>query len=191
MSELKDRIIGQIVADFYDKRIMSNLVRAHYVERMIAQCLGEGWDLVSADWSGWDLQNSEGVRAEVKQSAALQTWTDQPSLAGRPTRGRFDIAPRTGYWTDAGSRWIDMSGRLADLYVFGWHPITDRARADHRDPDQWVFYVVPEAELPPNQKTIGQRSLDRRWSPVTFEELEQAVLVAAAQLQTTKAAMER
>lgn len=52
-------------------------MRPVYVEFMIAVILGEGWRLVSADWAGWDLENAQGARVEVKQSAARQTWTDR------------------------------------------------------------------------------------------------------------------
>jgi hypothetical protein len=35
--------------------------------------LGGDGPLVSADWSGWDLQHKDGARLEVKPSAARQT----------------------------------------------------------------------------------------------------------------------
>ena len=49
IDDIKNRVIAQIISDFYDRPIMSNLVRPHYVERMIACCLGEDWELVIAD----------------------------------------------------------------------------------------------------------------------------------------------
>ena len=110
MTELHDKIVRQIVSDFYDQPIMSNLTRPHYVERIITSCLSEDWKLVSANWSGWDIENSQGVRVEVKQSAARQVWTDRPILGGKPSKGIFDIAPRTGYWAEDGSTWVKTSG---------------------------------------------------------------------------------
>ena len=38
----------------YDQRIMNNLIRPDYVEFMVAAALKGGWNIVSADWSGWD-----------------------------------------------------------------------------------------------------------------------------------------
>jgi len=84
MSDLHQKIIRQIMSEFYDQPIMSNLARPHYIERLIALGLGGDWKLVSANWSGWDIENATGVRIEVKQSAARQVWTDRPSLRGRP-----------------------------------------------------------------------------------------------------------
>ena len=87
------------------------------------------------------------------------------------TRGSFDIAPRTGYWSDGGSKWVEQPGRPADIYIFAWHPVTEEQTADHRDPDQWEFYVVPEAELPPRQKTIALSRLSKHWAPVKIDDL--------------------
>jgi hypothetical protein len=168
MGEFSDHIIRQIVDDFYDTKIMSNLVRPHYVERMLAAALGDRWRLVSADWSGWDIEGDGGIRVEVKQSAARQTWTGRPSLEGRSTRGVFDIAPRTGFWTNGGTHWLSSFGRPADLYIFAWHSVVDAALADHREPAQWQFFVVPEAELPTAQKTISLSTVRRHWEPFGF-----------------------
>jgi len=189
MSEFSDQIIQQIVHDFYDTRIMSNLVRPHYVERMVAAALGDGWRLVSADWAGWDIQGHDGIRLEVKQSAARQTWTGHPSLEGRSTRGVFDIAPRTGYWTDGGAQWLVSSGRPADVYIFAWHPVEDAALADHRESAQWQFFVVPEAELPTAQKTISLSTVRRRWEPFGFHYIPAKVAEAISSLAHRKAYM--
>ena len=39
MNTLHRDITNQIVADFYDQAIMSNLARPHYIERMISRLL--------------------------------------------------------------------------------------------------------------------------------------------------------
>jgi hypothetical protein len=116
----------------------------------------------------------------------LQTWTGRPSLAGRPTRGSFDVRRRSGYWTDGGARWLAYDGRSADLFVFAWHPVADPAYADQRDPWQWRFHVVPERELPA-QKTIGLVTVERRWRPVGFDDLREAVAAALRDLPDLKA----
>ncbi len=186
MNELRKAILDRIVDELYDQPIMSNLSRPHYVERMIASQLAPEWCLVSQNWAGWDIENSKGVRGEIKQSAARQTWTDDPNQGGRVTKGVFDIKPRTGYWADDGARWIPFEGRLADFYIFAWHPIADSEFADHRDPDQWLFYVVPECSLPPGQKTISQTVIAQQWPEVQFPELATTVSAAVATLPFQK-----
>ena len=57
--------------------------------------------------------------------------------------------------------------------MFGWHPLTDPT-ADHRDPAQWQFYVVPETALP-QQKSISLAALQRMASAVSCEDLGEAV----------------
>ena len=152
--------VGQLIRERYDQRIMSNLIRPHYVEFMVGAALDGEWRVISADWAGWDLEHTGGARVEIKQSAALQTWTGRQSLDGRTTRGCFDVRRRTGYWTDNGARWIASDGRCADLFIFAWHPVTDRASADQRDPWQWQFHVVLERDLPA-QKTISLTTIKR------------------------------
>ena len=178
MQIIRSQIYSDLINTLFDRPIMGNLYRPHYVERMVALGLGNGFKLMSADWSGWDLEYRDGARIEVKQSAARQTWTDQSSFAGRPTVGSFDIAPRTGFWADGASKWIEKPGRLADVYIFAWHPVTDPDVADHRDPSQWVFFVVPTCELPTGQKTISRTVVEKTWKPVLFEQLREATLAA-------------
>ncbi len=90
MNALHREITNQIVTDFYDQPIMSNLARPHYIERMIILGLGDEWTLVSANWSGWDLESRDGIRVKVKQSAARQVWTDRPSLEARTAMNGLD-----------------------------------------------------------------------------------------------------
>ena len=66
-----------------------------------------------------------------------------------------------------------MPGRLADIYIFAWHPVVDKSEADHRDTAQWEFYVVPACELPTRQKSIGLKKVAKMWSPVAYDELQQ------------------
>ena len=39
-------------------------------------------------------------------------------------------------------------GGHAHLYVFAYHPVADET-ADHREPTQWEFYLMPTDALPP------------------------------------------
>jgi hypothetical protein len=99
----------------FAKRIMQNQIRPLYVEAMIEQVLEPDWVYVGADWGGWDFEGPSGIRLEVKQSAALQSWS-----AGRgiTTRAVFDIAPRTGFYGKDGVEWTKAPGRQAQVYVF-------------------------------------------------------------------------
>ena len=178
-AEFVGRVLASISNDLYDQPIMTNNIRPHYVERIIVHALGDGWHLVSADWAGWDIEGASGVKIEIKQSAARQTWTDQPGSEGKPSKGVFDIKPRTGYWAEGGATWIERPGRNADIYIFAWHPIFDPTEADHRDPHQWEFYVAPERELPPLQKSISRSVLEKNWLAVGFDDLRSAVEFAA------------
>ena len=182
MLRIPDQIFSSLIRDLFDARIMGNLYRPHYIERMVAIGLGEGFKLVSADWAGWDIEGPKGLRIEVKQSAARQTWTNRPSLAGKPTTRSFDIASRKGYYSDGGSEWVPKPGRHAHIYILAWHPIADETEADHRDPAQWLFFIVPAKQLPQDQKTISRTVVEKRWSAVRFEQLREMTLNTSKKL---------
>ena len=146
---LHTRITRHILDRFLSRRLIENVWRGHYVESLIYFALCKQWKL-SDEWEVWDLRNDFGARLEVKQSAALQTWT----APGRASSPKFSIEPKTGYWT-TDNEWIERPGRYADVYVFAWHPEADKSIADHRKAEQWKFYVVPENKLPIDQKTIS------------------------------------
>jgi len=84
---------------------------------------------------------------EVKQSAARQTWTGSRNA----TKPIFDVRARSGYFE--GADWVSDPRRFAEIYVFAHHPLMDET-ADHRNPVQWHFYVVPANRLP-NTRTIS------------------------------------
>lgn len=183
-SKIAEQIFKDLVFDMFDRPVMGNLYRPHFVERMIMIGLGEEFRLTSGDWASWDIEHATSrFRIEVKQSAALQSWT-RPPPDGKPGKGSFDIAPRTGYWIDGGRRWIKWPGRIAHVYVMAWHPVQLRQDADQRDPCQWRFFVVPTAELEqrikswPKQKSISRKVIEvsRRWEAVGFEELRAKML---------------
>ena len=140
----------------YDRRVMNNIHRADYVECLVATLLGPAWTLpwTSAyDWAPWDLEHVSGARIEVKQAAARQPWHRGESVPARPPR--FDIAPRRGaYWT-LDSTWVEQPGRLADIYIFAWHPETRERIVDHREPEQWTFFVLRTETVPAAQRSIS------------------------------------
>lgn len=187
---LHRRILNKIMRR-YDRRIMSNPERAQYVECLVALTLGEDWRLTRErdgwDWAAWDCQHDSGARLEVKQAAARQSWDEEVSVPSRSPR--FDIAPRTGYWTRDGSRWLDSPGRQADLFVFAWHHERRYEYADQRDAGQWRFFVVAERNLPRGQRSIGLRKLNALAPPCLIAELGAAVEGACPPRGALKAAL--
>ena len=65
--------------------------------------------------------------------------------------------------------------RAADLYIFGWHPETRDELADHGDPEQWEFIVVPTEQLPDRQKSIGLAPLRDLGESVRWDSLASTV----------------
>lgn len=153
-----NEIALRLAARLFDCPLIQNQYRSAFVEAMIEPHLArQGWRHVGDNWAGWDFQHECGTRLELKQSAAWQTW-DPIKRAGTPARppkagsGRFDIAVRTGWFDTTGTVWTKHAGRPAHIYAFAWHGLIGDA-ADHRDPDQWQFFILPSTSLPP-QKTL-------------------------------------
>lgn len=126
---------------------------------------------------GCDLVHAAtGLRIQMKQSAARQSWHKGEC---RPPKPRFSIAEKTGRWED-GDRWVEERSRNAEIFFFAWHPLTD-ATADHRDPDQWEFYVVLENALP-KQGSISLVGIGQLTEPVGFADLSAAVAILITSL---------
>ncbi|WP_435203504.1 hypothetical protein [Qipengyuania sp. 902] len=160
-AELKSRLMSAL----FDKPLVTNTFRGTLVEAMLTQVLEPEWRWCSADWASHDFENGDGVRLEVKQSAALQSWYGD---GFPPNRGRFDIAARKVRWE--GKCRIEQAGRVASIYIFAWHPVTDVDRADNREPKQWQFHIVRSDALPP-QKTITHSKLSAIVEAVGIEEV--------------------
>jgi hypothetical protein len=158
-AKVAERIFGQ--------PIVMNVFRGTLVEEMVGEALSNDWAMCSADYAPHDLQHrSHGLRIQVKQSAARQSWG---TITARPS---FRIAFKKGRYED-GTTYIEERSRNADVFIFGWHPITDET-ADHRNSSQWQFYVIAEAELPQTQ-TISLRRLSEIANPVQWTELSERV----------------
>jgi hypothetical protein len=145
---LIERAAGQIA---FGRPLLTNAFRAVVTEAIVAQALGERWVHCAADYHPYDFERDDGIALELKQSAARQSWARD---GDKPTRSSFDIANRTGRYLDGA--WVSADRRWADIYVFAHHPRTD-TMTDHREPEQWDFYVVQERHLP----TQGTLSLGR------------------------------
>jgi len=169
MRKIDTGAVARHVADAaFGKPLVQNNLRGMVVEAMIDLVLPSGWRWVSLDWAAWDFEHADGTRLEIKQSSAKQTWSPPKLLSDR----RFDIAPRTGRWD--GADWIADPGRFAHMYTFGDHPVADET-ADHRDPMQWDFYVVPTVDLPPSARSISIKSVRTLVPPCTIDELPERV----------------
>ena len=163
------------VSEFaFGSPLVTNVLRGHVAEAIIALALEPEWRWCANDYASWDFERADGLRLEVKQSAARQSWT----TAGRSSPPAFDIRERTGYW-NAG-QWVAEAGRPADIYVLAYHAVAD-ATADHRDPQQWTFAVISRAELPA-QKTIGLGRASQFGSCHSFDSLKQAITNLAQRL---------
>jgi hypothetical protein len=147
---VRDRLFDALLG----RPLVSNAFRGTLVEAIIAEALEPEWRWCADGWGSFDFEGPDGMRLEVKQSAARQGWHEDSS---KPCLARFDIAERTGFWDDK-SKWVDAPGRAAAIYIFAHHPVFDVAKADHRDPLQWDFYVVRASALPA-RKTIGLSGL--------------------------------
>ncbi len=153
----------------FGKPLVTNVLRGLVAEAIVEAALCPDWHWCSEDYSPWDFQHRGGLRLEVRNSAARQSWAKDGS---KPSVINFDIAARKGRYED-GVTWIGEAGRNAQIYVLCHHPICDRS-ADHRDPFQWEFFVIPTARLP-TLKTIGVRRVRSLSEAYCFRELRAAV----------------
>ena len=179
--------VCSLLKSVYERPLINNVERGTYVEHMIVLALGKQWSL-TWPWASWDIQHRDGARIEVKQSAARQPWHERPEPppgAGEspsprlppPCRGRFGInKPSEGCYLKDGTYEKTPLQRHADIYVFAWHPVEDLKDADHRRPDQWEFFVIPEKRLPPPPKdAITPGQLLKLDGAVRYKELAENV----------------
>ncbi len=160
-----EKILSRIRMKF-DRPIIQNNLRGLWVEEMICEILGNGWEHAGDDWAGWDLERSrDGLRIEIKQSARMQTWGPSKSAA------QFGISTAKGYYLD-GVTYIRLNSqkRLADIYIFAWHDGTDQ-----RVVEQWEFIVVKAEQLPEHQKSISLSRVKKLNNAVKADALETEV----------------
>lgn len=153
----------------FGRKLITNSLRGLVAEVIIAAVLEPEWAWCAADWAGWDFECPDGLKLEVKQSAARQTWT---ALGAALSTCRFDIAPRTG--AHLGSEWHERIGRQADVFIFAHH-FEAGDHADHCDPRQWRFYVVQERLLDPHAKSIGLTTVKRFANGYGIDDLKASV----------------
>jgi len=167
------------MARLFGSPIVRNSIRGELVEEIVALALEPDWEHCSGDWGSCDLRHrTSPLRIQVKQSAARQSWHRAEPAARTP---RFSIAHKIGRW-EGGDKWVPEPGRNAEIFLFAWHPRTDEG-ADHRDADQWLFFVVPESRLPPT-KSISLTGLLALAEPVPFAGLAAAVRIVVHHLES-------
>lgn len=172
-------VVAKVVEAAFGRPLVTNVLRAQLVEAMIALVLEPTWIWCAANYAPCDFERADGLRLEVKQSAARQSWsTDKPSKA------IFDVAVRTGRYEPHG--WVGEYGRAAHLYVFAHHPTFDDT-ADHRDPAQWLFYVVPTAALP-DVKQIALGTIKTFAEAVPISMLAKTVATVASTISNPRTA---
>ncbi|MCZ4346447.1 hypothetical protein [Devosia neptuniae] len=169
----KEDIISKAASTIFGKPLVTNVYRSVIVEAIINAALPAEWKWCSADYFEYDFVHPDGTRLEVKQSAMKQTW----QTVGTP-RPQWDIAERKTVWID--NKRVHAPGRNADIYVLGLHEVTDDT-ADHREPEQWRFFVVPTFSLPLASKKIGLGPARRLANPVDVVGLAYAVETARRQ----------
>jgi hypothetical protein len=152
----------------FGRPLVTNVLRGLLVEAIVAGAIEPVWRWCSEDYASWDFDRADGLRLEVKQSAARQSW----SLPSAPASAcSFDIRTREGRWEDA--VWVAERGRAAQVYVFAHHPVVDES-ADHRDPQQWRFHVVSAGRLP-STKRLGLAALVKLAASVGVADLPDTV----------------
>ena len=87
-----DDVIAKVSQAAFGSALVTNVLRGQVAEAIVALVLEPEWNWCSADYSGWDFERADGLRLEVKQSAAMQSWS-----TGKPSKAIFDVAARTGH----------------------------------------------------------------------------------------------
>jgi hypothetical protein len=145
-----DDVKARFFREAFSGRLLDNTLRGLWCEFMMCEALGPECRPVGLAWHPWDLQigsDSEGtperIRIQVKNSAVLQSWNE---IEGKASTPLFNLTwrRRPAYFdrTHPGVP-CEQEGFLCDLFILCHHPAADWTVADHREPAQWRFYLVP------------------------------------------------
>ena len=142
-------ITARLIRDAFDQPLIDNALRGYWCEYMVAEALGPACRHVGGGWHAWDLEVGSGraddpvIRIQVKNSARLQTWHRGGAMRSDPSF-TLTYRRRPAYFDrDWAGVPCEEEGFLCDLYLLCLHDETDETVADHRDPAQWQFFVVP------------------------------------------------
>lgn len=152
---------------------LDNVLRGVIAEYLVHTAVG-GINAQRSNWDAFDVQLADGTTIEVKAAGLAQSWSSK-----KPTPPSYAISPKSQPWSAEEGRWIERTGRLADLWVFAFHAETDASRADPFSTAQWEFQVASSKWLDErfgNQKSVRRSVLlDSGLRPVSYDELLSAV----------------
>lgn len=150
------QIKARMFKEVFERPLMDNSMRGYWCEYMITEALGDKCKMIGAGWHPWDLEigSSEDefpnrIRIQVKNSARLQMWSIE---TGKLSACQFGLTyrKRPSYFQDYNPGIpCEEHGFLCDLYILCLHEEENIDIADHTDPKQWKFYLVP---------VVGERS---------------------------------
>ncbi len=145
-----DAIKKRFLKEAFSDRLMDNTMRGFWCEFMLAEALGSTCKPVGLGWHPWDLQIGDDeeaypkrLRIQAKNSARLQPWN---RATGKITQSQYSLTWRQRpYYFDRDFPNVpcETEGFMCEVYILCHHPITDLSIADHRDPAQWQFYLLP------------------------------------------------
>ena len=171
----RQEIVKRLADQLYGQGIINNAHRGDVVEMIVWTALGDDWKHVGLGWHPWDLQRGHDqgrVRIQVKQTAAAQLWGD---TVQRVLNFGWKPNPPSYFRRDNPGEHIEDEGWFCDLFVFGIHDETDRARIDQADPEQWSFMVIPTTHLKPRTSSMRLSKARMRWTSVEWQQLRQEV----------------
>ena len=97
------------------------------------------------------------------QSAA--SGSSSPPISKTPTRASPTLD----------STWVEQPGRLADIYIFAWHPETRERIVDHREPNSGRSSCSGPRRSPAAQRSISLARVERLARTVRAESLAPTV----------------
>ena len=171
----RTEVISKVAETMFGGRILNNSHRGDLVEMMVAMALGSDWRFVGLGWHPWDLQlgnDSNRVRIQIKQSAALQLWGPTKTQA---VSLNWSARPPSYFRRDNPLEPIEPEGWFCELFVVGIHLEKDPNIADQCDPRQWLFSIIPARELEEGAKSMGLKKVIENWPPVEWGLLQQSV----------------
>ncbi|MBD2261232.1 hypothetical protein [Pseudanabaena sp. FACHB-2040] len=129
---------------------LDNTTRGILAEFIVASALNLTSSL-RVEWNAFDLITPEQVRIEVKSAAYLQSWQQK-----KVSTIRFSIASSYGWNADT-NEISQIRKRSSDIYVFCLLIHKDKQTVNPLNMDQWIFYVLPTAQI--DQQVPGQKTL--------------------------------
>ena len=158
------------ISDFWSwaySDVLVNTNRSVFAEFLVGSALGV-LDKPRIEWDAVDLHYGNKT-IEVKCSAYLQSWKDDPSSIVI-----FDIGKKFAWHADT-NIYEKEPTRSADCYVFCFFNELVKDKANILDINSWDFYVIPTKRINEelhDQKSIGFKKLKNLCKPVSYSSLK-------------------